>query len=746
MENKKIIFLNHPGDSFESGTPVGNGSMGAMFLGDPYHETVWLGEETIWSGEKRDTTVPEFKGRVDELRKMYLDGRLAEIDEKADETLTKGIERIRSCEYAGRIDVDFERKEEITNYSRKLNLTEGVAAVSYMNGSCFVTETAFSSYSYEVTALRWSFGMQSALDLYFTRENTDNVSYRDGCLITRCHTAYGGHKFCVGIRPVTDGEVSADADKGKLSIDGATFVTFYISICTEFNFGDNYVKTCREMLLDSEDYETILKGHISDFASLAGASDISLYSPAEIEAMPTDERIKRLREDAEAEDDGLFALYFAFGKYLMISSSRETTLPAHLQGVWVEKLENPWNADYHTNINLQMNYWLPEVANIPSCHLQLFDYMNKYLLDSGKHTAAVNYGCRGTVTHHLSDIYGFTTPADGLWGVWPMGGAWLSIHMWEHYLYTLDTDFLKNDAYEYMRQSALFLIDYMFEDAEGRLLTGPSTSPENRYYINDGDEKKVRYIAFSPTMDIEIVSEVLRNFISAESLLNLHPGERAQAEKALSKLPPFKTGRRGNLLEWLEDYEEPEPGHRHISHAFGLYPGTSISRAQPEIFEGIERTLDIRLSSGGGHTGWSRAWLISLFARLHNGEKCYENARALLTKSTLGNMLDSHPPFQIDGNFGGAAGIAESLVQSHEGFISILPAIKSNLTGSFTNLKARGNYTVSAEFKDGRLLDFSINFAQDSSRSFGNTVLVELPEDYVCDLPTENGLYKYTLK
>jgi len=736
--DRHILYLDKPAKTFTDGTPIGNGSMGAMLSGDPHHETIWLSEETIWSGEQADTTVPEFRDRIEELRRMYLEGRLSEIDARAEETLTQGIQCIKSCEYAGRIEIDFKTKGEIRDYSRKLNLAEGIAEIGYSDDNCRVTETAFSSFSGKVTAVNFTFGRESAFDLTFVRELTDEITFQHSIMQAVCHTAYGNQHFAVGIRVDTDG--SLDYAGGIVSVDKATRATLCIAIGTEFNLGENYKSGCIEILDSVGDYEVLKKQSADDFSALFNRSDIDLFSSPETEELPVNERIKRLQDDADAVDNGLFSLYYDFGKYLIISSSRPSTLPAHLQGVWVEKMENPWNSDYHTNINLQMNYWLSEVANLSETHLPLFDYMNKYLLESGKYTAQKNYGCRGTVEHHLSDIYGFTTPADGLWGVWPMGAAWLSFHIWEHYLYTEDIDFLRKDGYEFLRQCALFFIDYMFEDKNGYLLTGPSMSPENEYYIEVDGEKKTQYLSFSPTMDIEIVHGVLSHFIEADKLLDLNPDEREAAQNALSKMPPLKIGAKGNLQEWLEDYEEPEPGHRHISHAFGLHPGSMITRATPDYFRAIEKTLEIRLANGGGHTGWSRAWLINLFARLHKGDSAFENIRALLTKSTNGNMFDMHPPFQIDGNFGGAAGIAECFLQSHEGFISILPAVPQGITGSFTGLKARGGYTVDAAFADGKLTDFKIESEKHSS------VLVELPADFNTDLAREGKLYRYNIR
>ena len=709
MDNH-VIKLSSPASDWEHASPIGGGSFGAMLFGNTDTEKIYLSEESVWAGEERDTTIKDFPERVKTLRKMYLDGKITEIDPWAEEHLGEGIERIASYEYAGVVSLDFADKTEATEYHRNLILDKGISEITYKKGNNAIIQTAFCSYPYELTVINLSSQEKTDFTLSYERENIESTTFLNDLLLIRAKTACGKHRFAIGIKIETEGDI--EEKDGKVTVSGSDNTTIYISIATEFKFASRFEEVCIDLLSEAE-YEEIKEGHIEDFSELFGRSDIQLKSKKEIERMATDKRIERIKESENAEDDGLYALYFAFGKYLLISSSREDTLPANLQGVWVEKLENPWNSDYHTNINLQMNYWLPEVANISECHLPLFDYMNNYLLQSGKKTARENYNCRGTVLHHLSDIYGFTTPADGIWGVWPMGGAWLSFHMWEHFLYTKDIDFLKETAYEYLHECALFFMDFLFEDENGYLISGPSMSPENEYFPIEGNEEITATIAFSPTMDIEIIGGTLRNYIDAEKILGLNEKDRKQAEEVLKRLPPLKVGKNGCLQEWLYDYGEPEPGHRHISHAFALYPDNMITEATPEFFEAIKNTLHRRLSFGGGHTGWSRAWLINLFARLKDGENTYKHLRKLLSKSTHTNLFDIHPPFQIDGNFGGAAGIAESLLQSHEGYISVLPAVKEGLTGSFRGLKARGNITVSAEFADSRVTEITLSSPED---------------------------------
>lgn len=727
---KHIIKLSSPAIDWEHATPIGGGSFGAMLFGATDTEKIYLCEESIWAGEERDTTIKDFKSRVDTIRQMYLDGKITEIDPWAEKYLGEGIERVQSYEYAGLLSVDFEDKSKAEDYKRYLHLNTGIAEISYSKNGNRIKETAFCSYADETTAIKIESEKEISFSLEFTRENTESVTFLNDLLLIRAKTTCGKHRFATGIKIETDGDISYK--DGKVSIKNSVVTVLFIATATEFNFDSDFETVCLDILSEAEDFDEMKDASSADFASLFERSDISFEEKEEITSLFTDERLDRLKNDKNAEDDALISLYFAFGKYLLISSSREGTLPANLQGVWVEKTENPWNSDYHTNINLQMNYWLPEIANISECHMPLFSYMNDFLLESGKKTAKENYHCRGTVLHHLSDIYGFTTPADGIWGVWPMGGAWLSFHMWDHYLFTKDIDFLRETAYNYIHECALFFMDFMFEGPDGYLLSGPSMSPENDYYPIEGNTDITATIAFSPTMDIEIISGTLRNYIETEKLLGINSEDKKRAEDVLGKLPPLKVNKNGCLQEWLEDYGEPEPGHRHISHAFGLYPDNMITEKTPELFDAIRKTLDRRLSFGGGHTGWSRAWLINLFARLKDGKNTYEHIRLLLTKSTHSNLFDIHPPFQIDGNFGGAAGIAESLLQSHEDYISILPAAKEGISGSFTSLKARGNIEVSAQFKDGKVTEIVLYAPENISvkvKANGSFYDVDLKED-----------------
>jgi alpha-L-fucosidase 2 len=727
------IFYEQPAASWPDALPVGNGRLGAMVFGIPGNERLQLNEETVWTGERRDRNNPQ-ANRLPEVRKLLFDGKVHEAEALAQQTMMGIPDRLPCYQTLGDLWIDFDGvSPEFKDYRLELDLDEAIVKTQFTADAVRWRREVFSSAPRNVLVVRLECSEAMTLTVRLDRPAQSQTKVEGNNRLVMLGAArpvkptsdpttqerQAGVAFRAEVKALVEGG-TVRGDAGSLRIEKARAVTLLLAAATDFRERDQtgMAAACARALRDASahSYQELRSEHTADYRHFARRAEIQLLEgPDPLRDLATDKRMKRVKEGGE--DAGLVATYFQYGRYMLTSSSRPGSLPANLQGIWNESLDPPWGSKYTVNINAQMNYWMAESANLAELHPQLFD-----LLDStrqqGARTARKYYNARGFVVHHNTDIWGDSIPVDHVQaGIWAMGAAWIALHLWEHYAFSGDTQFLRERAYPRLREMAEFLLDYLVEAPDGTLVSGPSQSPENRYRLANGSTAS---LCMAPTMDTEIVRAVFDRVERASLLMNVDYDLRTQVQAAAKRLPPFKVGKAGSLQEWNEDYAETEPGHRHISHLFALYPDNQITlRGTPDLAHAARKVIERRLENGGGSTGWSRAWIVNCWARLEDAEAAYQSVLELLRHSTRPNLFDvcgmkANAPFQIDGNLGGAAGLAEMLLQSHSGVVRLLPALpKAWASGSFRGLRARGGVEVDCAWREGKAIHATLRAGLD---------------------------------
>lgn len=730
QDNALKLWYKQPASKWTEALPLGNGRLGAMVHGRYDHELFQMNEESVWAGSQINNNNKESAIHLKEIQDAIFKSQFNEAKELATKYMVGTPPRIRSYQPLGNIKINYSFIEnDIKDYSRSLNLNQGVHVTSFLNKSNKIVQRSFISAPDDALFLSWTSDEPISFEITLDRARDVNSygSWKDGIYyvgqildsIKADSGPAGSHmRFAAGVKILkSDGayEIVKSADGNSIKFKNVKNLLIAYSGNTDYNVSLLNIDPAIDPL-------NVLNNHLlslhrsanKDFLAIHSKEHSSMFERVGISlnngnsnSLATDQRLKEFSKGTE--DFGLPVLFYQYGRYLLMSSSRAPgKLPANLQGIWNQDYEAPWNSDFHTNINLQMNYWPAETGDLGETSVVLANFM-KEITKPGTQTAKEMYGAKGWTIHHLTDPFGRTGVADGVWGVSPMAGPWMTFPIFRHYTFSKDEQYLREIAYPIIKGSLLWVLDFLVESPEGFLVTNPSHSPENEFETVVNGKTVKSQLSYASTIDIQIIHELFDNFEQAAMVLDTDKDLITRVEQVRKQLPPIRIGKSGAIQEWIHDYKEVEPGHRHMSHLLGLYPGNSINPNTADLFSAAKKTIEKRLSAGGGHTGWSKAWIVNFYARLFDGESANAHLKELIGKTCLPNLFSTHPPFQIDGNFGGAAGLAEMLVQSQNAEIILLPAIpKSWVSGSVSGIKARGNYKLSFKWENLQVTSFSI--------------------------------------